>query len=389
MMLRKGDKGMGYLLSVIIPTKNRYQYLKDCLSTISRLNASEIEVVVQDNTEDNSEIVDFLDKLDNSSIKYYHSTKSVSQTENSDNATSKATGEYCVYIGDDDTITLQLLDVVKYMKKNGILACVCDMAHYYWPDVVFEKNPKPPLSFDTIETKIVNLNANEVLIKTLRGGALDIKYLARVYHGIVHHKVLDDVYNSTNSFFPGPSPDMANAISCTSVLNNYVYINAPLIISGVGFGSAAGMGHRGAHKGSLKEAKQLPEDAIRNWSNKIPQIWIGYTVWPESAEKALIRMDKKDYIQYLNYTAPLARTYLKFKEYRPLVRNYLRKVSSKTSFVIEIFKCLMLLTKRKKVQTEKKIKHEQYIVNKQISLEEAFDIVNKYYLDSNTREIYQ
>ena len=379
---------MDYLLSVIIPTKNRYKYLKGCLSCINSIDSDEIEVIVQDNTEDNTEILEFLEKNKSENIKYYHSTTNVSQSENSDNAVSKATGEYCVYIGDDDTITDALLDAVRYMNKHKIKACVCDMAHYYWPDVVFEGKRKPSLSFDCNKVKIQTLNADTTLKKVLKQGALDIKYLARVYHGIIHRSILQEVYDKTGSYFPGPSPDMANAVACTLLLDQYIYINYPLILSGVGYGSAAGMGQRGAHKGSLKDAKQLPQDAIDNWSDKIPKIWLGYTVWPESAEKALMKMGAVDELKMLNYIAPEARTFLKFPEYRKIIKPFINTFFKKIKFIFELLHCGMIVLERKIVKIKKRINHIEYINNTELLIDDALNIVNKQYIKDNNNHVF-
>lgn len=54
---------------------------------------------------------------------------------------------------------------------------------------------------------------------------------------------------------------MANAIAASVVLEEHWFIDAPLFVSGVGYESAAGKGLRGAHKGSIKDAKQLSREA--------------------------------------------------------------------------------------------------------------------------------
>jgi len=41
------------LLSIIIPTKNRYKYLKECLISLNMINSTQFEIIVQDNSDDN------------------------------------------------------------------------------------------------------------------------------------------------------------------------------------------------------------------------------------------------------------------------------------------------------------------------------------------------
>ena len=55
------------LLSIIIPTKDRYHYLKECITTVLSVNTDDFELIIQDNTADNSEIRDFCEEIVDSS----------------------------------------------------------------------------------------------------------------------------------------------------------------------------------------------------------------------------------------------------------------------------------------------------------------------------------
>lgn len=147
-----GDTEVGYLLSIVIPTKDRYKYLSKTIKDLSKLNQDLVEIIIQDNTFKNTDIIEIIDHLPNKNIKYYHETTPLSQTGNSDLALSHSTGEYCCYIGDDDTVLPDILEVVQFIKQNHIESCICDVADYYWPDVVFEKK-RPWLKYNTKQTR--------------------------------------------------------------------------------------------------------------------------------------------------------------------------------------------------------------------------------------------
>ena len=311
---------MGYLLSIIIPTKDRYQYLSKTLVNLSELDSELVEIVVQDNTIINGEILNLINKINQDNIKYFHESKTLSQTDNSNLALEHATGEYCCYIGDDDTVFPDLLDVVFDLKARNIEACITDEANFYWPDVVFEKK-RPWLKYNTKKFKNRFLRSGQILAKSMSYGMQDIMYLPRVYHGIVSKKVLDIIHRKTGTYFPGPSPDMANAVACALEIDEYLYTEKPLILSGVGYTSGAGMGQRGAHKGDLKSGKQLPADAEKMWSHRIPKLWLGYTVWTESAEKSMIAMGHSEILGLINIEAMEAKIFLKYPEYRKLILN--------------------------------------------------------------------
>lgn len=367
---------MDYLLSIVIPTKNRYKYLKETLRNLSRLDGSKAEIVVQDNTEDNSEIQKVLNRLNKANIKYFHCTDDLSQTENSELAVSHSTGEYCCYIGDDDTVLQDIITMTEYLKENSYESCICDQVRFYWPDVVFERK-RAWLRYNTKKYKTIILHSDKALKKSMSYGMQDIDFLPRVYHGIVSKKVLEKIREITGSYFPGPSPDMANAVACSLLVDKYIYTQLPLIFSGVGFTSGAGMGQRGAHKGSLKDAKQLPKDAEERWSERIPKVWLGYTVWTESAEKAMIAMGKKDLLNKINIPAMEAKVFLKYPEYRKMILERLKDLPHFIKFGIECFRFVA-----KYFYAEEKLKIRIFLglvisVNHSLSFEEAFDYVSQ------------
>ena len=375
---------MSYLLSIIIPTKNRYQYLQECLLSLRKLDPRRVEIIVQDNSDDTSSFKDFLNNLEAPNIRYYHQDGFLSQTDNSDLAVSHASGEYCCFIGDDDSVSSLILPVVELLKTENIPACVCDVATFYWPDVVFEGAKRAPLSFNKTKPYIINLRSEKVLKEVLSYGIQDIKYLARVYHGIISRNVLSSVKELCGSYFPGPSPDMANAVSCTSIIPSYYYVHLPLIISGYSYKSAGGMGLRGAHKGSLKVSEQLPTNVEDGWDEKIPKLWLGYTMWPQSGLSALQAIGTAN-LEKMNYNAMYAKIYLRYPEYRDDVRSFCKTLGSKLLLLKEIIRFGIRWTKERLSLKIRMLNKTQYINRNQMSLIQAKDIVDTCYdsLDLN------
>lgn len=369
---------MSCLLSIIIPTKNRYRYLQECLLSLRNLDTRKVEIIVQDNSDDNIEFKDFLNKLEAPNVQYYHQCGHLSQTDNSDLAVSHASGEYCCFIGDDDSVSSLILPVVELLRTENIPACVCDVATYYWSDVVFEGAKRAPLSFNKTEPYIAELRSKEILRNVFSYGIQDIKYLARVYHGIISRRVLLSVKELCGSYFPGPSPDMANAISCTSIIPSYYYVHLPLIISGYSYKSAGGMGLRGAHKGSLKASEQLPANVEEGWDEKIPKLWLGYTMWPQSGLSALQAIGKP-VVEKMNYSAMYAKIYLRYPEYRNEVKIFCKTFGCKFLLSKEILRFGVRWAKERLALKIRILNKTQYVNRKQMSLIQAKDIVDACY----------
>lgn len=369
---------MEYLLSIIIPTKNRSNYLKGCLDSLIKLGDKDIEIVVQDNSDDNSQIVDYIKNIDHKNLKYYHCKDQLTQTENSELAVSNATGKYICYIGDDDSISNMLIEAVKLMNRYEIEALNCNMATFYWPDIVFNGTKLPFLSFDKTKLKIEKINSKEILYRYLRNGFQSIRFLPRTYHAVIARSILDKVKLKSGKIFPGPSPDMANAVACSLVVHNHIYINAPLIISGASYSSACGMGMRGAHKGSLKGVAQIANDVEEKWNKNIPKLWLGNTIWPESAVKALEAMGAGDFIEKMNWYAVYARMLLKYGEYRSYTMQFIHGIGYLRVFFDIISDVSNWLIDR--VIYKIRFLRGSWYVNYQenLSLQEACEITNKY-----------
>ena len=297
---------MKTILSIVVPTKNRYFYLKFLVRYFHSISSSEIELVLHDNSDlgANKDFVNFLDSINDPRVKYYYHEESVSQTENCDYAVSKALGEYVTMLGDDDIFSKYLIKYVEQWSRNEIDAILPTKGIYIWPDV------KPRLYKDKLSgvfrtsniTGVINyikpLALPDMVMKT---GGTQILNLPRVYHGIVRKNILDQVYEESGSYFPGPSPDMANAIALCKYVKKYITIDIPLIVSGQGYLSAGGKGAIGEHFGEIAKIDQLPKDTSSNWTKGVPFYWSGNTIYAESALKSLKKMNMKEFISKFNY----------------------------------------------------------------------------------------
>ncbi len=298
---------MKYLLSIIIPTKNRYKYLRYCIKALTQLDSSLTEIIIQDNSDNNEEIIEFLELNQFENVKYFYSgSTSISQTENSELALEKATGEYVCFVGDDDSVTPWLLDVVDWMKNNNSEGVIFAPASYSWPDLKYRVFKFPSLIIPRIESKFITLNPKHELHKCLREGG-QLLNLPKTYHGVISKDTLDKVKTKFGKYFPGASPDMANAVALSTVINQYHILRLPIIISGTSYYSAGGMGARGQHKAQIETVTQLPKGISNEWIPEIPKIWTGESIWAHSCLEVLKRLDSNELRRKFNYSKLYAR----------------------------------------------------------------------------------
>ena len=144
------------------------------------------------------------------------------------------------------------------------------------------------------------------------------------------------------------------------------------------------MGLRGAHKGSLKVSEQLPTNVEDGWDEKIPKLWLGYTMWPQSGLSALQAIGTAN-LEKMNYNAMYAKIYLRYPEYRDDVRSFCKAFGSKLLLLKEIIRFGIRWTKERLSLKIRMLNKTQYINRNQMSLIQAKDIVDTCYdsLDLN------
>lgn len=279
------------ILSIVIPSRNRYRTLGVLVRHILAWNEKDIELVVQDNSTDTSEFQPALNefRLD-PRFSYEHIEGSLSAIENCDFAISRATGEYICFLGDDDGIISQAVWAARWMKEKGADSLLCQKPFYTWPDVKHAVSINAlyngALVCKPINILIDTYDAAEETRRVFRNGAQDMLRIPRAYHGIVSHEALQKVQEATGSYFPGPVPDMANAVALSKFIHRAYWTDLPLITSGQSANSMAGRNAVRQHQGEIGQIPSLPKSTAERWDMRVPFYWSAPTIWAEAALKA-------------------------------------------------------------------------------------------------------
>lgn len=373
-----------YKLSIVIPTKNRYDYLFGCLNSLSFLNPDFTEIVVQDNSDCNDLFLNFIKSSPLSNLKYFYNKESIPISQNSDLAISNSVGEYICYIGDDDSVHSIIEDIVLLLSKYGIDACSTGMSGYYWPDVDLSNNFRPYFHFKKSENNFVKVvDTKSELKKCLSSGMQHLNKLPRVYHSLLSRSVLDKIYTQFGTFFPGPSPDMANACASCLFIDNHIFVDLPIVLSGTGYQSVAGMSIRGEHKGNLDSVKHLTSDVDSIWPSFIPKLWSAYTIWPVSAICVLPPI----YLKLLNTTPLYTRLLLKHPESRRMLFTDGRFQLRYLSIIFESFKQILKWFKYRVSFYVFRLSSKHHISDKAIDISSAVLLGNDFNRNININDI--
>ncbi|HRX97844.1 MAG TPA: glycosyltransferase [Bacteroidales bacterium] len=215
------------LLSITIPTKNRYSSLKYLVNALLKFESDDFEVIIQDNSTDNSDFKAFLDSLNCLKIRYYYTNQNISVVQNCDLAIEHSKGEYVCMIGVDDGVVPSIIDFVKFMKSQNIDGAYVKFARYIWPDVILKvHNFAGKFYYPSNIIGTHKLDANLEFTKSFKSSGTTLAKMPKVYHGIISKKCLNEVKELSGSYFPGPSPDMANAVGLSFFVKNYIYCDS-------------------------------------------------------------------------------------------------------------------------------------------------------------------
>lgn len=320
---------MSLLLSIAIPTKDRYDTLFPVLEALLKyIKGSDFEIIVQDNTQDNTFALNEFKRIQDEKIKYFHQPEKLTVTENSNLAIEHCSGEYLTFIGDDDLISPYVLQLVNGVKSAGLDCLIYERGNYFWNGLKMNKQyafhyPASLQVPKNISTIIQKLNVKEELNFVLNEGGIAYYNLPTLYHGIVKRETMMQLKAKFGDFVPGSCPDVAIATALTTVVENYGYMRYPVTITGASKKSAAGLGARSAHIAKIEDVPWLPKNLIDSWDPEIPRIWTGMTIYAQNIHEVFV---KAKIASSINYDMLYANLFIKEPKARKVVIPYLLSV---------------------------------------------------------------
>jgi Glycosyltransferases involved in cell wall biogenesis len=291
------------LVSVIIPTRNRQEYAEKTIRQIAELNQN-IEIVVQDNSDDDylKELLN--DLLSNENIKYSYCETTLPFSENYNRAMERVTGDYVCAIGDDDGILPNISECAIWMKENEIdvIKPAKDQVYFYPGNINKKKNAC--IGFGQYKGSYYYSNPETAVISLLDDGGCNYleKDLAGSYHGLVKRDSMNKVKQITGKFYSGLTPDMYSVI-CLSLLPNIrlAVVDYPITLPGVCPTSGSAASDSGKHVGNIKDAPHLKQLPDYMWNSSVPRYYSVETIWAETMLYAIKKMGRDDLIdKYFN-----------------------------------------------------------------------------------------
>jgi glycosyltransferase involved in cell wall biosynthesis len=231
--LPSNARGQLMKISIIVPTRNRSEYLGYCLATCLAPADKDIEVIVSDNnsTDQTREVVS---GIEDSRLRYFNTGKSVSMRQNYEFALSQATGDYLIIIGDDDGLLNNGLKTLRLLIDR------------YRPDVINWKpiNYKWPRTQPTPDNGVLKFSSRyffgplhrkhpaDILTALCNATVLQYRDGANLYHGCIARPVIDALKMKTGDYFQAHNPDVYSSLANLSVARSFLWITNPITIGG-------------------------------------------------------------------------------------------------------------------------------------------------------------
>lgn len=295
------------LVSVIIPTHNRPACAVSSIRAV--LDASpDIEVVVSD-TSDVDNISAAFGPTPPARLKLLRPGRPLSVVENFNLGLAASSGEFLVFIGDDDLVSPEIADVATWARRAGVDAIGFSFPLlYYWPNFVSTtrwKASSATLAIEPYDGSLRELNTRAELARALAnlgGGVLD---MPRAYAGMVSRELVQRIQARHGDLFGGVSPDIYSAALISLEARRACRLDFPIVIPGASGGSTSGHSAQGRHVGGLRDNAHIGAFKDLVWDARVPEYYSVPTVWGFSLLKAI--EDKPEWLR----KASFGRLYLK------------------------------------------------------------------------------
>lgn len=252
------------LFTVIIPQKNRAEYLYHTLRTCMIQDYPNFEVIVSDDcSDDNSvEVISALAKID-SRIKLFAHKEHLGMHDNFEFALNQVKPGYVMALGGDDALTPNCIwRMYELIKESGRQLITWIPASFYYPEQEGDKNlfiVRRKKQFYKI------LKSKDFLQQLSRTFRYQIDECPMFYvKGVVSTELVDRVKKRTKDgcFYYCPTPDGYSGVVLAGEVEDYVLSYEPLSIMGTTTKSQ-GKNYRRTDEKSKFESQQFFNDSIR------------------------------------------------------------------------------------------------------------------------------
>jgi glycosyltransferase involved in cell wall biosynthesis len=223
--------------SVVIPTRNRANLLRDALRCATAQTFDDYEIVVSNNdSSDDTESV--IAEFAGPKVRWVRTSSSLPMPDHWEFALTHARGRYVTFLCDDDAVAPNLLErTAKAIDATGATVLAAPWIPYYLP-TWFEPNRRNALLFARYSGKSI-VNDSRESLRAVYSARASV-WTPRMLNSFARRDVIDKAHANTGGLF-FLSPDFSFAVSILNAVDSWVLMDEPLRLFGVapeGIGAA-------------------------------------------------------------------------------------------------------------------------------------------------------
>ena len=246
--------------SIIVPTYNGIQYLPTCIETIISQDYKDYELIISDDHSSDG-TREYLESLNHPNIAVIYPPESLSMTEHWEWALSHSTGEWQIFVGQDDGLQayfFQLADrLTKEASRKNLRTIMSSRAYFFWKGCKYVYGDTA-VSY-VAENKIKVHNFKYEVFKSLLG-IQTYFVLPQMYTTALFHKtLLEEARSKQNGKVLSCHPQDANLAAIAYRLEKE-YLKSYIPLGWVGTSpKSAGM----AISGDNEEANDIHKEDLK------------------------------------------------------------------------------------------------------------------------------
>ncbi|WP_370401998.1 glycosyltransferase family 2 protein [Sulfitobacter sp. JB4-11] len=228
-------------ISIVIPTRERAQYLLQSVQTALAIDDPDLEIVVSDNASmDGTD--DLMRQFDDPRLVYVNTGARLSMRQNFEYAFNASTGAYLVFFGDDDGILPGqfrfLRALVEKHKPDGLS---WRKATYGWPVEGYGKKTGGIRFYrDSCFGGAQSYKGRDNLTKLLTADVTALRPVPDIYHGCLSRDYMIRTSMDSETVFDSTIPDVNLTYRAILKDGDFIHVDHPLSINGYSPASTGG-----------------------------------------------------------------------------------------------------------------------------------------------------
>lgn len=226
----------GIKFSILIPTKDRLDLLKNAVYSVLNQTYGNWELIIADNCSCD-DVEKYIASLHEERIIYYRQSEPVSVTDNWNTANDRASGDYIIMLGDDDALVPAALDMLRDRIADGYPQVISFMVYQYLqPDVDPKKMQGDvelavPFQFsDFTKASVLSQDWRQSTVDKCFAFEQSIGYNMQFY---CYSREMVEIVEKYGKFYEPPYPDYYTTCMCMLLADTFVYLSKVIAIMGI------------------------------------------------------------------------------------------------------------------------------------------------------------